>query len=216
MVVGDPGIWADRFRSFDIRLLERIATVWPDCLAVLPEQPVEDDITLNLVTVLSKDDRARRLFHWLEFHFEPTGYLASGAVFSKGQIDIAAFLDQDRERYLAYECKRLNVINAKGARSSLATEYVKQGVKRFVTEQYAEGLPLGCMLGYVMDGDVSFATSRVHTALADNASEVNLKNGPTSATAIELIERFTTNHLRKAGSHEIEVWHAMLPFPEKS
>lgn len=36
MVLGDPGVWANQFRSLDTRLLECIISIWPDCLAVLP------------------------------------------------------------------------------------------------------------------------------------------------------------------------------------
>ena len=113
------------------------------------------------------------MFYWIQFYFEPPGYSASGAAYSKGKIDMAVFLDQDGEKYLAYECKRLNVVN-KGSRESLATKYVKDGVKRFVTEQYAEHLPTGAMLGYVMDGDISFAQSKVQVALDANQEEVNM------------------------------------------
>ena len=84
--------------------------------------------------------------------------------FSKGKIDIAALMDQEREHYLAYECKRLCVIH-NGTRGSLATRHVKDGMMRFLTEQYAEGLPVGCMLGYVMDGDLSFARTQVNSAI---------------------------------------------------
>ena len=211
MVVGDPSIWADRFRSLDIRLLQCIVTVWPKCLAILPPQPDEDTITINLVDILSKHPQARRLFHWLEYQYEPFGYTPGGAAYSKGKIDMAAILDQDRKTYLAYECKRLNVFNS-GSRSSLATPYVKEGVKRFVTEQYAENLPVGCMLGYVLDGDVSFALSRVKEAIEANKLEIKLKASPVSENPLTIIERFSTRHEREVSGQEIGVRHALIPF----
>ena len=158
MMVGNPSAWTERFRSLDVRFLERVTAVWSDCLASLPPEPVEDTITINLVNILSKDRQARRLFHWLEFHYEPFGFTADGTAYSKGEIDMALVLDGERERYLAYECKRLNIVR-NGRWESLATRYVEDGLMRFVTEQYAESLPVGCMLGYVMDGDVSRAQS---------------------------------------------------------
>ena len=164
MVVGNPAAWTERFRSLDVRFLERVTAVWSECLASLPSEPVEDAITINLVNILSKDRRARRLFHWLEFHFEPFGFTPDGMAYSKGEIDMALVLDGERERYLAYECKRLNVVR-NGKRESLASRYVKEGLMRFVTEQYAESLPVGCMLGYVMDGDVSGAQSGIFAAI---------------------------------------------------
>ncbi len=211
MVIGDPGYWASQFRSIDDRLLARIIALWPQCLSVLPDSPEEDEITLNLRSLLTKDAEARLIFYYLEYQFEPEGFTPDGFAFSKGQIDLAVLLDQGCTRYLAYECKRLNV-HYKGARHSLATPYVKEGVKRFITEQYAEGLPVGCMLGYVLDGDVDFARGRVHTAINTNKSAIGLTSGPDSVSPIASVERFTTDHTRPASGELIHVRHSFLPF----
>lgn len=40
-----------------------------------------------------------------------------------------------------------------------------QGV-RFITEQYAQDLPMGCMLGYAIEGDLACADQRVSAAIA--------------------------------------------------
>ena len=208
---GDPAIWADRFRSLDTRFLQRVVAIWPECVAVLPSQPPEDDITVNLVNLLLKDPWARRLFHWLEFQFEPFGFTADGMAYSKGRIDMALILDRERERYLAYECKRLNVVH-RGRRSSLATQYVKDGLARFVTEQYAENLAVGCMLGYVMDGDVGAAETKVHVAIGVRRSRVGLTAGPEDDRSIGAVKRFFSRHVRAASGQEIEVRHALLPF----
>lgn len=108
---------------------------------------------------------------------------------------------------MAYECKRLNVING-GSRSSLATLYVTQGMMRFLTEQYAEQLPVGCMLGYVLDGDVPFARSRIADAIGGHVP-LALAEGPTPLAAIEQTERFRTTHTRPTGS-KIELRHALF------
>lgn len=207
MLIGDVEGWVDSFVSFDDRFLERIAVALPACMAVLPEQPGEDDITINLVDHLAKDGVVRRLCHWVEYQFEPFGLAPDGSKYSKGIIDIAVLFDWERERYLAYECKRLNVIHA-GNRSSLATAYVTQGMMRFLTEQYAENLPVGCMLGYVLDGDVTFAQARLAGAIGGHIP-LALIDGPAPLTAVEAIERFRTRHIRPAGS-EIELRHALF------
>lgn len=207
MLIGDVQGWVDNFVSFDDRFLERIAAAWPECMAVLPEQPGEDDITINLVARLAKDVVVRRLCHWVEYQFEPFGLSADGSKCSKGIIDIAVMFDWERERYLAYECKRLNVIHA-GSRSSLAGAYVTQGMMRFLTEQYAENLPVGCMLGYVLDGDVTFAQARLAGAIGGHVP-LALIDGPAPLIAVEAIERFRTRHVRPAGS-EIELRHALF------
>lgn len=210
MVLGDLKGWTSQFVTADERLLERITFVWPKCAAILPAQADEDDITINLVNALGKDEIVRRICHWVEFQFEPFGTLPNGAKFSKGKIDIAFLLDWERERYIAYECKRLNVVY-NGVRSSLAGPYVKDGMMRFVTEQYADGLPIGCMLGYVLDGDVAFALGQVHKAIKAGKSGLGLLTGPIVAPPINTIRRFLTTHSRAATNAKIEVRHALLP-----
>lgn len=209
MVLGDLQFWSRQFISADERILERIATVWPACLNVLPVQPKEDTITINLIDLLGKDPVIRRICHWLEFQYEPFGTAPNGQKFSKGKIDFAVLLDWDRERYIAYECKRLNVIH-NGKRSSLATDYVTDGMMRFMTEQYAEGLPIGCMLGYVLDGDVPFAISQLTKAIKAHQL-LNLVTGPNTIVATQNIERFLSSHNR-TGNLMIELRHALLPF----
>lgn len=211
MVVGDPSYWVNHFTSIDERLLARIIALWPECLTVLPPSPEEDVITFNLKSLLTKDAEARLIFYHLEYQFEPEGFTPDGLAFSKGQIDLAVLLDQSCSRYLAYECKRLNVL-FNGKRHSLATRYVNEGVQRFITEQYAEGLPVGCMLGYVLDGDTIFAMARVCAAMEANKASIGLAGSLADGVAIGLIERFSTDHVRAGSGSSIHVRHSLLPF----
>jgi hypothetical protein len=207
MLLGDPNRWASQFVSLDERFIECIATVWPGCLAVLVGQPDEDNITRMLVAQLVKDPTVRKICHHVEYQFEPFGLNPDGSFSSKGKIDIAVLIDWERDRYLAYECKRLNVIGA-GGRCSLATAYVTKGMMRFITEQYAERLPVGCMLGYVLDGDVEFAMTQLKHAI-DSHAPLGLLDGPlTTQTAPDRL-RFRTRHVRLGGT-KIEIRHALL------
>ena len=208
-MAGDPAAWADRFRSFDQWFLERVVAVWPRCLAVLPDRPGEDVITTNLVDLLSHDAAVLRRFHWIEHQYEPFGHTPQGA-HSKGKIDVAVFLNQDRDCYLAYECKRLNELRDDGRRS-LAGKYVREGLSRFVAEQYSENLPVGCMLGYVLDGDVPYAESSVRKKIIACQGEIALIDQPTDEPAVGVATRFSSRHRRRGG--EIEIRHALLPVP---
>lgn len=211
MAIGDPNFWVSRFTSVDERLLNRIAAVWPKCTARFSAQPEEDQITINLIDILLKDEFVRSICYWIEYQFEPFGIAANGARFSKGIIDMAVLLDWDREHYVAYECKRLNV-SYKGSRQSLATRYVNEGASKFVTEQYADGLPIGCMLGYVIDGDMRFAATQVAAAITANGASIRLQGDLSALPTIGIVERFMSTHLRGATSVPIEVRHALLPF----
>lgn len=210
-VFGDPAGWAERFRSFDVRFLECVDAIWPECCSVLPDQPREDAITFNLVEMLWKDSRVRALFHWIEYHYEPSGRMPGGRAYPKGQIDIALFLDRERGRYLAYECKRLNVKGADGTRS-FAVPYVMEGMLRFVREQYAENLPVGCMLGYVLDGKVSLAQRKIYGAIKENRNPIALTKGPVEKKPLGVAKRFSSYHIRTGSGTEIEIRHALLPF----
>ena len=125
---------------------------------------------------------------------------------------MAVLLDQERDRYLAYECKRLNVPR-KGGKRSLATEYVKEGLLRFVTEKYAADLPVGCMLGYVLDGNAATAQSKVFAALAAQQSLIGLVGMPKNQPPIGPMPRFSSRHSRPSAGLDIEVRHTLLPFP---
>ena len=211
MPIGDPSDWAERFKRLDVRFLERVVALWPRCLAALPANPHEDRITISLVTAVSRDPQARRLFHHLAFHHEPFGYTDEGWAYSKGQIDMALLLDRERERYLAYECKRLNVIQT-GKWRSLATPYMTEGVVRFVSEKYAADLPVGCMLGYVMDGNVSTARAKLRAAMTLHRKTIALEWGPADDEPLGTMQRFSSGHRRVSSRAHIEIRHTLLPF----
>lgn len=211
MILGNADDWANHFKRHDERLLERICEILPACIAAMPDNPHEDDITVNLINRFHLDAVIRKLFHHWEYQFEPFGHDHNGVAFSKGKIDFVVCWDQDREKYLAYEAKRLNVKTAGGGVSSLATAYVTQGVVRFVTEQYSEGLPVGCMLGYVMDGNTSSAQPKVVKAVIDNSQLVGLLAGPIELAGIAKAIRLSSDHARKSGTGNITVRHALIP-----
>ena len=209
MTGGTPATWAARLRSLDVRFLRRVVDVWPECLRTLPDQPLEDDITLNLVVRLRNDRHVRKWFHFVEFQYHSPGYESTGRAYSKGRIDVAVLLDPLAKGYLAYECKRLNDVREDGRRS-LAGEYVMEGLSRFVAEQYSENLPVGCMLGYVLDGDVAYAASSVREKIIVCRAKIALIGQPRDEAAIGVATRFSSRH-RRQGDGEIEVRHALLP-----
>jgi hypothetical protein len=198
--------WTARFKTLDEKLLERIRALYPACITALGSTADEDAITLNLVTKLLGDPEVRELFHYIEFQFQPTA-IQNGVHVSLGIIDMAAFRDQNRDLYLAYECKRLNVI-WQNKRHSLAGNYVKDGLVRFSQQQYCRDLPVGWMLGYVMDRDVAHARTCTHRAIKRYANLVSLVEGPKPEGAAAGISRFSTLH--QVGVEHIRVQHALM------
>lgn len=211
MILGSADDWAEHFKRHDERLLERICEILPDLIAAMPDNPHEDDITINLIDRFHLDAVIRRIFHHWEYQYEPFGHDENGVAFSKGKIDFVVFWDQQREKYLAYEAKRLNVKTKYGSVSSLATAYVTEGLTRFVTEQYSKGLPVGCMLGYVLDGNISSIKPKIEKAVADNGALVGLAVGPDDLSAISTATRMTSDHERQNDGGTITVRHALVP-----
>ena len=211
MISGNVEDWKDCFKRHEKRLLERICEILPDCIAAMHENPHEDKITINLIDRFRFDNIIRKSFHHWEYQFEPFGRDEKGVAYSKGKIDFAVFWDNDREKYLAYEAKRLNVKTKAGSTASLATEYVTKGLIRFVTEQYSEGLPVGCMLGYVLDGNAEKVQKKIIKAITKHSELIGLVTGPNMAPAIASATRMTSDHQRKGGSGKINIMHALVP-----
>jgi len=210
VILGTGKIWASHFKSYDERLLERICEILPTFVAALGDNPHEDLITINLVDRFHLDVIIRRMFYHWQYQFEPFGHDENGVAYSKGKIDFVAFWDQEREKYLAYEAKRLNVKSGSGIQSN-ASVYVTKGLIRFVKEQYSKSLPVGCMLGYVLDGNATSVDPKVRQAIAANAILVGLTAGPTSLNSISTAIRFESDHDRDNGGGTINIRHALVP-----
>jgi hypothetical protein len=190
-------------------VFDGVHRVWPACRACCHPDSHEDDITRHLVIRLRQDRTLRDgpIRMHIESQQEHLDMAESeeGAVTGYIDISILFFIGKSRP-YLAIECKRLNVIGTDGYRRSLATEYVEAGMLRFVREQYARELPLGGMIGYVMDGDVSFAFSSLRARIQERASD--LCSDDTGVREILPPSRFVTVHLRP--TRPIELRHYLL------
>ena len=85
-----------------------------------------------------------------------------------------------------------------------------EGLSRFVAEQYSANLPVGCMLGYVLDGDAAYAALSVREKIIECRPKIALIGQPKDEAAVGVATRFSSRH-RRQGDGEIEVRHALLP-----
>ena len=69
------------------------------------------------------------------------------------------------------------------------------------------------MLGYVMDGNARTARSKVTMAIHSHKTQVGLVGQPTDEIPVSSILRFSSRHRRSSKDVEIEIRHALLPFP---
>jgi hypothetical protein len=221
---GDSQLWREAL--IDVYELVRYAILraWPDCQAKIrlyvpppkPKRrsgrnrksvPLEDPITRGLIIRLRRDDTLRfRFFIDSQRELLPDS-LRDGVSNPLGYLDIAIqFFIQMKQVCLALECKRLNVRRPEG-RATLATEYVEKGMMRFVTGQYSRDLPLGGMIGYVMDGDLEGAHGAIRRKIEEVA--VPLRCASPYIVVLQHPEYFSTDHARSPVP--IQLRHLLLP-----
>lgn len=209
MLVGDASTWLTELQDVEDRIVARLPSVWPICVANLSADALEDRITRQLVCRLRQDPEARAIGA-IHSQFELLEEQRQGDVTPKGYLDIAVVLGSDVDRYVAFECKRLNVTR-RGKVISLSGLYVKQGMMRYVHAQYAERLPFGAMLGFAMDGDAEGADVKVRRSIGRRSRPLRLTSPPSTSIIFGPVRRFETVHQRKLGS-KINIRHAILSF----
>jgi hypothetical protein len=169
MTLGDPQYWNDFFEQNLIpAVLAHVILTWDGMTKPGPADR-EAAISVRLYcALLNGKDRSKHAFLIRYEDVEVDLDLAKAT----GRKDIVVYPSTLEEVYFCLEAKRLNALVG-GARKSLADEYVKEGMQRFVNGKYARAVRHAAMLGYVLDGDVGSAMANVlgnirsnHLALA--------------------------------------------------
>jgi hypothetical protein len=208
-IFGKSRLWVTSFEDAHTAFLDAILRVWPSCRATCQATTGEDEITRKLVVLIRKDKKIRSSPFFVESQLELLPPDLRGDVTAKGYLDIAVlFFTTSRKVYFACECKRLHIPDGHGTRRSLATEYVLQGMMRFVRAQYAKSFPLGAMIGYVMDGDIVSATSAVVTQVRKYSRRLHCRSRDIGSGTPPAA--LTTMHRRACG--DIRLTHLLVPF----
>lgn len=212
MLTGDLNAWLPHFRSLEERIANAVVAAWPACIAPLQlkknAMTHEDHITEHLVKSLI---RTKQVPGRINYQYALLAEDGNGNVSAPSNIDFVLTIGDDEDVYLACECKRLNVLYTTGVRA-LVGEYVADGLMRFVTGQYANGLPLAMMLGYVMNAKTDVARRGVKRIMALRAATVGLQSERDAPVVSGRPIRFHTTHACVQG-HVIEVAHTFLPWP---
>lgn len=213
MLAGDLDKWLPHFRGLEEQVAEAVEAAWPFCIAPLQlkknEMTHEDHITEHLVQSLI---RAKSLPGRFIYQYTLLVEDDDGSVSMSSNIDFVLTIGDDEDVYLACECKRLNVpYNKRGIRG-LAGEYVDEGLMRFISGQYSNGLPAAMMLGYVMNARTDQAHRRLKSAMAFRSAAVRLQSDRKAPIEDGRPLRFHTTHLCMRG-HTIEVGHTLLAWP---
>jgi hypothetical protein len=212
MLAGNPTAWLLYFRTLEERVTDAVEAAWPVCITPLQRKKNamthEDHITEHLVHALI---RTKKLPGRIVYQYTLFTEAADQSVSVSSNIDFILTVGTDEDVYLACECKRLNVPYKSGIRG-LVGEYVNEGLMRFATGKYANGLPLAMMLGYVMNARVDRARRGLKRAMALRALAIGLQSERDNPFVNGRPVRFFTTHTCSSG-HTIEVAHTLLGWP---
>ena len=182
MTAGEPSYWDDFFQQNLIpAVLAHVIATWERMPKPGPSA-LEDAISIKLYSALinAKDRNAHAfLIRYQDLEVD------TDLVKETGRKDIVFFPSlQDQEIYLCLEAKRLNALIS-GVRRSLADEYVKEGMQRFVDGKYARFVWHGAMIGYVLDRDIDRAMKNVENNIRSRCEELRMdKNAGFLASTI--------------------------------
>lgn len=167
---GDPAAWLDLIESQVPAILRLILSTWEEMPPIAPDA-LEDPTTEAFCRALRSNRNSASLPFRIDIQMVE---LDPGDDQAQGRMDIAFSPMVPHEAfYFCLECKRLNVL-IQGRRRILGTEYVTQGMYRFVKRQYGDQVRHGGMLGYVLDGRVEHAIKSVRSALKSHQEELKM------------------------------------------
>jgi hypothetical protein len=175
MMVGDPRLWQLLFPDALIpQILDLVWETWQRF-----DKPAEDErevsITRRFKRALKQEKDYRLLPLRIEREPAEDDPVTGDAL---GRIDLKLYPAESalEEVYFAFECKRLYA-RVSGAVRALASEYVSEGMMRFVEGRYASRMQNGGMIGYVLDGNSERARRQVAAAVAASAAKLLLTPG---------------------------------------
>ncbi|MGE5546847.1 MAG: hypothetical protein ACM33T_08120 [Solirubrobacterales bacterium] len=213
MIIGDLEPMVGDYVSVEQKVADLLPEIWPTCCIPGDELPLEDEITKVLVERLKEHPRGGRFLGPIIYQYALLEELQIGDVVTKGIIDIAILLDNDGALYVPFECKRLNLTDARGRVRSLADLYVDEGMMRYVSAKYAEMVPLGVMIGYVMNGDVIKAEQAILHAIEARKQTLRLFGRGSGEQTRLLYKRLITTHAREGDGGFFCIQHTLLPYP---
>lgn len=213
MIVGDPDIWSDTFPEELVpRVLDLVTETWASF-----EKPGPSDhevpTTRRFKHALKQAKDLQRLPVRLEREAAEDDP-HTGAELGRIDLKFLPAVSAREEVYFALECKRLNATE-NGRRRPLASEYVTEGVLRFVTGQYAGFVLHGGMIGYVLDGRTDDAVRLVEQNIGTRATDLCM-NVPATLDRSRL--RPDADHIRETNhnlplSRRFTLHHLFLECP---
>lgn len=175
MVVGDLSQWSDFFPWHLLpQVFDLVTETWDASDKPAPDAK-ETDISRRFRARLkqAKDYKTLPFFIMRE---DPEDDFETGEELGrKDIIFLPTHQTSFEEVYFVFECKRLNAITESGAFKTLASEYVTEGMARFVSGQYARFMDQGGMIGYVLDGRREHAMGLVEKNIRNKRNDLKMQ-----------------------------------------
>jgi hypothetical protein len=190
-VTGTPEGWEELLEQLLPDILQVIVDSWATIKKPLYDNR-EDTVTTALCKALRQNRNIRDLPVSIQSQMVELDPQQDREI---GRLDIVFFPSglpntPDESIYFCLECKWLNVIK-NGKKQPLGSKYVQQGMLRFVRGQYAQAVRHGCMVGYVLDGDITSAILNVEKNIRSKHQELCMVS-PGELTVSSIIPTYST------------------------
>lgn len=185
---------------------------WPIALARPEVTTQADEVTITeCLRDAMRDALVQHRFPWRKTMIVAPGTESrsqTGMVAPDGRTDIPLFLTRvfvrsgEHDPHAVLECKRVAEGN-----TTLAREYVVEGIDRFRTGKYAENHRRGFMVGYVLTGTPQGAIEGINAYLIGRSRSLEiLSPSPTGIAS----DGWESAHPRAVRSEPIALHHALL------
>jgi hypothetical protein len=210
--IGSPDLWSDWFPENLIpEILKLLVDSW-QCLMKHPtKRPSPKDLEVPITRIFRETIRKEKNKKEIPVIVQREIPVDDPKSFEElGRIDLIFIHGHREDVYLAFECKRLNILNTSKTYANTGGYSGSEGMGRFFTGKYATGLDRGGMIGYVMDGNIESASERIKKSIVSKEDlKLTKKEIEISCHSPEGWNIFESKH--KQNSSEFVMYHLLLP-----
>ena len=208
-VYGNAEDWHDLLDSLVPDIVRLILAGWQTMPPIEPDAK-EDPVSLELCRHIRASRELSELP--LQVHTQ-TVEINDDANTEDGRIDLTFHPFVPSEAiYFALECKRVNVRQGDGRIRGYFSEYVTEGLTRFVTGQYSNAVRHGGMIAFVLDGDVNTAINGILRNVIAKRKEIALLDAEIGASRFAPANEWMrqTTHSRTVEAGNVLVQHFFM------
>ncbi len=178
----------------------------------------EDHFTLNLENCIRPHAYKRGMFV-ISQSKTYTSEIQSGEVSAKKAkiLDLRLWgcWENYHEVHFTWECKRVADVREDESYKNLISEYIKEGIFRFVDEEYATGLEDAGMLAYVLAGDIPTIVHEINKSMHNHQRKRRLSASDhleLAAPISTFAYAYQSCHKRVNNISNIQLYHLFFSF----